>query len=249
MVQTRAEAAVLVVQLQRTAVTQGLLFYGVAAVTALSFMTAVIVWIAVAAPPPWRGWLLGILSVALLAAAIYSVLTAGKKIRRDASLIADFSRGIKLDLAMITLALKDPETEDEDKLAERERAKTKVREAAAEKVSTPSTAEGADAPSAANASVESAAAAMRAAAPGSPAAKSKAADADEPAGRPAGDAGYAFTAGGSYASTVGTPSSNGGLPEAVTEREVPEPALVRPLNPPANPADQDSERKQRHGSA
>ena len=60
-----------VVQLQRTAVTQGLLFYGIAAVTALSFMTAVIVWIAVAAPPAWRGWALGIVALALLATAVF----------------------------------------------------------------------------------------------------------------------------------------------------------------------------------
>ena len=65
MIQTRAEAAGLVVQLQRTAVTQGLLFGGIAAVTGLSFMTAVIVWIAVAAPPSWRGWALGIVSVCI----------------------------------------------------------------------------------------------------------------------------------------------------------------------------------------
>ena len=137
MVQTRAEAASLVVQLQRTALTQGLLFFGIAAVTALSFMTAVIVWIAVAAPPSWRGWALGLLTLALLAAAVFSAVTAGARIRRDAGLIADYSRGLKLDLAMINLALKDPDTEDEEKLAERERAKEKVREAAAEKAATP----------------------------------------------------------------------------------------------------------------
>ena len=80
MIQTRAEAAGLVVQLQRTAVTQGLLFYGIAAVTGLSFMTAVIVWIAVAAPPSWRGWALGFVTVALLATAIFAAVTASRKI-------------------------------------------------------------------------------------------------------------------------------------------------------------------------
>ena len=118
MIQTRAEAAGLVVQLQRTAVTQGLLFGGIAAVTALSFMTAVIVWIAVAAPPEWRGWALGIVSVGLLAAAIFAAVTASRKITQDSALIDDYSRGLKLDLAMISLALKDPNTEDEEKLAE-----------------------------------------------------------------------------------------------------------------------------------
>ena len=43
---------------------------------------------------------------------------------------------------MINLALKDADTEDEEKLAERERAKEKVREAAADKAAAPSTAEG-----------------------------------------------------------------------------------------------------------
>ena len=82
MIQTRAEAAGLVVQLQRTAVTQGLIFGGVAAVTGLSFMTAVIVWIAVAAPPSWRGWALGIVSVAVLATAIFASITGTLKITR-----------------------------------------------------------------------------------------------------------------------------------------------------------------------
>lgn len=142
MVQTRAEAAGLVVQLQRTAVTQGLLFAGIAAVAALSFTTAVIVWIAVAAPEAWRGWALGIVALALLATAVYSAITAGRRIRHDTNLIADFTRGLRLDLAMVNLALKDADTEDEEKLAARERAKTAVRDAAAEKAATPSTAEG-----------------------------------------------------------------------------------------------------------
>jgi Predicted membrane protein len=165
MVQTRAEAAGLVVQLQRTAVTQGLLFAGIAAVAALSFTTAVIVWIAVAAPEAWRGWALGIVALALLATAVYSAITARRRIRHDTDLIADFTRGLRLDLAMVNLALKDADTEDEEKLAARERAKTAVRDAAAEKAATPSTAEGGDAPSPEGPSVQSAAAAMRAAKP------------------------------------------------------------------------------------
>ncbi len=165
MVQTRAEAAGLVVQLQRTAVTQGLLFAGIAAVAALSFTTAVIVWIAVAAPEAWRGWALGIVALALLATAVYSAITAGRRIRHDTNLIADFTRGLRLDLAMVNLALKDADTEDEEKLAARERAKTAVRDAAAEKAATPSTAEGGGAPSPEGPSVQSATAAMRAAEP------------------------------------------------------------------------------------
>lgn len=263
MMQTRAEAAGLVVRLQRTAVAQGLLFYGIAAVTALSFMTAVIVWIAVAAPPEWRGWALGILALALLAGAIFSVVTAGRKMQRDAGLIADFSRGIKLDLAMINLALKDPDTEDEDKLAERERAKEKVREAAAEKATTPSTAEGGGAPAPVSPAMDSAAAAMRAAAPRpdvSPAGRaeperptaatvagSSSPGAAEAPGTPVVDerpsrqpsAGYAFTGGGTYAST--TPAS-----PVVDDHAMPG-SSARPEG--VNTTPEDTERKQRHGSA
>ena len=226
MVQTRAEAASVVVQLQRTAVTQGLLFYGIAAVTALSFMTAVIVWIAVAAPPAWRGWALGLLALALLATAGFSVVTAGAKIRRDTGVIADFSRGLKLDLAMINLALKDPDTKDEEKLAERELAKEKVREAAAEKAATPSTAEGGDAPAPGGPAAESAAAAIRAAAPRP----------DVPQPTPAGAAGYAFTGGGSYASTTAAGATDDALPPS------------RPHESSVTPPPR-TEPEQRHGSA
>jgi uncharacterized membrane protein YqjE len=165
MVQTRAEAGGLVVQLQRTAVTQGLLFSAIAAITALSFMTAVIVWIAVAAPPEWRSWALGIVTVALLATAAFSAITAGRRIRHDAGVIADYWQGLKLDLAMVNLALKDPDEEDADKVADRERAKARVREAAAEKAATPSTAEGGGPATPDGPAMESAHAAMRAAAP------------------------------------------------------------------------------------
>jgi len=113
MVQTRAEAAGLVLELQRTALTQSLLFGAIAAVTGLSFLTAVIVWIAVAAPAAWRGTALALVALALLATAVYGALGAGRRLRQDASLIADFSRSLKLDLAMINLVLTDPPPQDE----------------------------------------------------------------------------------------------------------------------------------------
>ena len=261
MIQTRAEAAGLVVQLQRTAVTQGLLFGGIAAVTGLSFMTAVIVWIAVAAPPEWRGWALGIVSVGLLAAAIFAAITASRKITHDAALIADYSRGLKLDLAMISLALKDPDTEDEEKLAERERAKEKVREAAAEKAAAPSTAEGGEVPSPGGPAMESATAAMRAAAPrpdvspaGPNAEREAAARPDllrpTAAAAPGSAAskptvsGYAMTGGGTYATTSAPASTTAA---AATEREMPDEA-VRPEDLDATVNERDSTQRQRHGS-
>lgn len=259
MIQTRAEAAGLVVQLQRTAVTQGLIFGGIAAVTGLSFMTALIVWIAVAAPPSWRGWALGILAVGLLAAAIFAALTASRKITRDSALIADYSKGLKLDLAMISLALKDADTEDEEKLAERERAKEKVREAATEKAAAPSTAEGGETPAPGGPAMESANAAMRAAAPrpdvppAGPDAEREAAarpdllrpaataaSATEPRPRVAG---YAMTGGGTYA-TTSAPSTTAA---AATEREMPDEAVLpEDIDPAA--AERDSAQRQRHGS-
>jgi hypothetical protein len=269
MLQTRAEAASLVVQLQRTAVTQGLMFYGIAAVTGLAFMTAVIVWIAVEAPPSWRGWALGLITLALAATAVFSVVTAGRKLKHDAELIADFSRGVKLDLAMINLAIKDPDTEDEDKLAERERAKEKVREAAVDKATAPSTAEG-GMPAPGGPAMESAAAAMRAAAPRPDVTPAGTAETDAAAraapgatstraasasgvvatGVPDGDtsappsqtrAGYAFTGGGTYASTS--------PPAPVVEDHAMPEALANPGDVAPTAQDDDTERKQRHGSA
>ena len=165
MIQTRAEAATLVVKLQRTAVTQGLAMYAIAAMAAMSFMTALIVLIAVAAPPGWRVLALGIVTVALLATVIYAAVTASRRLTHDANLIADFTRGLKLDLAMINLALKDADVDDEKESAKREQAKEAVRKAAAEKAATPSTAEGSRAPSAGGPAGNAAAAAMQAAAP------------------------------------------------------------------------------------
>jgi uncharacterized membrane protein YqjE len=165
MVQTRAEAATLVVKLQRTAVTQGLAMYAIAAMAAMSFMTALIVLIAVAVPPGWRVLALGIVTVALLATVIYAVVTASRRLTHDANLIADFTRGLKLDLAMINLALKDADVDDEEESAKREHAKEAVRKAAADKAATPSTAEDSRAPSAGGPAANAAAAAMQAAAP------------------------------------------------------------------------------------
>jgi len=236
MVQTRAEAATLVVKLQRTAVTQGLMMYGIAAMAAMSFMTALIVLIAVAAPPAWRVPVLFLVTAALLGTAIYAVLSAGRKVARDAKLIADFSRGIKLDLAMINLALQDAEPDDEEKLEKRERTKTAVREAAAEKAATPSTAEGGVAPSMDGPSMGAAAAAMHAASPAGsdPDATAPAATQSVPGsssrfesiGSTTGDGdGRARSVGsGAYATT----GSADHLTAAATEREMPEPPLTTP---------------------
>jgi len=165
MVQTRAEAATLVVKLQRTAVAQGLIMSGIAAFAAMSFMTALIVLIAIAAPPAWRVPALGVVTAALLATAIYAALTARRRFTADANVIADFTRGLKLDLAMINLALNDADAEDEDQMHSKQKAKDAVRDAAAEKASTPSTAEGGREPSAGGPAHDAATAAVQAATP------------------------------------------------------------------------------------
>jgi uncharacterized membrane protein YqjE len=165
MVQTRAEAATLVAKLQRTAVTQALMMSGIAAVAAMSFVTALIVLIAVAAPPSWRVPALCGVTAALLATAIYAALTARRKLTRDAGVIADFTKGLKLDLAMINLALKDADADDEAAMHGKQKAKEAVREAAAEKSATPSTAEGGREPTAGGPAHDAAQAAMQAAAP------------------------------------------------------------------------------------
>jgi uncharacterized membrane protein YqjE len=136
MVQTRAEAAAVVVSLQRAALTQGLVFGAVAVLAASAFLTAVIVLIAVAAPPEWRGPALGAVALLLLVATVAGGLGAAGKLRRDAALIADFRQGLKLDLALVNLALRDPDTEDDDKLEARERARQAVQEAAEAKQGT-----------------------------------------------------------------------------------------------------------------
>lgn len=248
MVQTRAAAAALVVRLQRTALLQGAVMYGVAAIAALSFLTAVIVLIAVAAPPEWRAPALGAVALVLLATAVFAAVAGGRKLKGDAGLVEDFTRGLKLDLAMLSLAMKgSANTEDAEKLAERERAKTAVREAAVEKAAAPSTAEGGGAASADGPSIATASAAMRAAAPGDSAATAR--DGTSPAdvaaaARARKDAGdrdeRGATAGGAYAGPV---TGAGDAPGAgVTERERQVPPVTTPEPPPAD-------REQKYGSA
>jgi uncharacterized membrane protein YqjE len=240
MVQTRAEAATLVVKLQRTAVTQSLMMYGIAAMAAMSFMTALIVLIAVAAPPAWRGLALFILTVALLATAIFAVVSGTRKLKRDTALIGDFTRGLKLDLAMINLALKDAETDDEDKLAKREDAKQSVREAATEHAA----AQGAD-EQGGGAATDSAAAALHAASPTQrevDAAATVAARKDsstEFAQESIASDIATSPSGGAYAS-VGSPQ----VPAESTEREI----AARPATLPEELIIPD-ERERKHGNA
>lgn len=163
MVQTRAEAATVVVALQRAALTQALVMFGIAIVAGLSSVTGLIVLIAVAAPPAWRGVALLVVTLALVGAAVYGVIAGRRRLTRDRTLLADFASGLKLDLAMLNLALRDPDTEDEKKLAAREQARAKVRDAAAEQAATPGVAESGTQPGADGPSGSAAQAAMRAA--------------------------------------------------------------------------------------
>jgi uncharacterized membrane protein YqjE len=166
MVQTRTEAAGLVLSLQRSALGRGLAWYAIAAMAAMALMITLLLLVALGTPEEYRAWALGLLALALAAAAGYSAVHAKQQLTRDTALIADFTTGLRLDLAMVNLALKDPDTDDEEKLAARERAKTAVREAAVDKAATPSAADGADPEAGAEGpSLQSAAAAMRAAAP------------------------------------------------------------------------------------
>jgi hypothetical protein len=143
MVQTRTEAAGLVVRLQREALGQGVMLYGVAAIAAMAFIITVLLLIALGTPPEYRVLVLGLVAAALLAAAVFGARQAGQRLKRDAGLIADYTRGLRLDLALVNLALRDADTDDPEKLRKREEAKEAVREAAAEKAATPSTASGA----------------------------------------------------------------------------------------------------------
>ncbi len=131
MAQTRAEAAGLVLSLQRSALGRGMAWYAVAAMAAMAFMIALLLLIALGTPQEYRAWVLGLLSIALFATAAYCANHARLQLTRDKAVIADFTKGLRLDLAMVNLALKDPETDDDEKLASRERAETEVREAAA----------------------------------------------------------------------------------------------------------------------
>lgn len=130
MAQTRAEAAGLVLSLQRSALGRGMAWYAVAAMAAMAFMISLLLLVALGTPQEYRAWVLGLLSLALLATAACCANHARQQLTRDKALIGDFTTGLRLDLAMVNLALKDPETHDADKLAARERAETEVREAA-----------------------------------------------------------------------------------------------------------------------
>jgi uncharacterized membrane protein YqjE len=160
MVQTRAEAAALVVSLQRTALVESLVMFGVAAVTGLATLTALIVLVAVVTPERWR-WLalLGV-TLALVAATVVAAAAGRRKLQRDRGTIADFKRGLKLDMALVNLALRDPDTDDADKLEAREQAREQVREAAVEKA-----ANSGDGPGAAVTGSDSAEDALRAVSP------------------------------------------------------------------------------------
>jgi len=142
MAQTRAEAAGRVLSLQRAALWRGVAWYAVAAMAAMAFTITLLLLIALGPPQEYRAWVLGLLSIALFATAAYCANHARQQMTRDAALIADFTRGLRLDLAMVNLALKDPETHDADRLAARERAKTEVRAAAAGMPVSPAAAEG-----------------------------------------------------------------------------------------------------------
>ncbi len=75
--------------------------------------------------------MLGLVSILLFAITAYCAVHARQQLTRDKALIAEFTKGLRLDLAMVNLALKDPATHDPDKLAARAHAETEVREAAA----------------------------------------------------------------------------------------------------------------------
>ena len=55
-----------------------------------------------------RALALGLVVLALLGTAIFAAMRASQQIRRDTALIADFWKGLRLDLAMVNLALNDP---------------------------------------------------------------------------------------------------------------------------------------------
>jgi hypothetical protein len=168
MLQTRAEAAGLVLSLQRSALGRGLGWYAIAAMAAMAFMFALLLLIALGTPAEYRALVLGLVTLALAGVAVYCAVHAKRELSRDAALITDFTTGLRLDLAMVNLALKDPETENEEKLEAREHAKTKVREAAEDKAESTMNAAGSPAAAAATEEgpgLESAAAAARAVTP------------------------------------------------------------------------------------
>jgi hypothetical protein len=113
-----------------------LAWYAFAAMAAMAFMVSLLLLIALGTPPEYRMWVLGGVSILLLATAAYCAMHARQQLTRDSALIGDFTKGLRLDLAMVNLALKDPQTHDADRLAARERARTEVRDAAAAAPST-----------------------------------------------------------------------------------------------------------------
>lgn len=242
MVQTRTEAAALVVSLQKTAVMQGVALFAVAALTASAFVTAVIVLIAVATPPEWRVPALGLVVLALLLTAVFTAMAAGRRFRRDTALIADFSKGLRLDLAMINLALKDPETEDQEKLDSREKAKDAVREAAAAKAGTPSTAEDGTI-STTGPSMAAASAAMTAAAPSG--AHIRPDVRTDPVAGIGTERTAATQAPPADAADQIAAARADAIPEGATEREMPEP----PVTPPEAMVTPPIREHRTHGSA
>jgi hypothetical protein len=103
MMQTRGEAAGLVLRLQRDALGRGLAWFAVAALAALG------------TPEEYRVAALAGLALALLVLAIGCVNGAQRRLARDKGLIADFTAGLRLDLAMVNLALKDPDPPELDR--------------------------------------------------------------------------------------------------------------------------------------
>lgn len=137
MFQTRVEAAGLVLSLQRSALGRGLAWYAVAGIAAIALLFSLVLLVALGTPEQYRVAALGALALALLAGVVLCALQAKRQIARDTALIADFTGGLRLDLAMVNLALKDPEPADADSIDRREQAQEAVREAAAEQAATP----------------------------------------------------------------------------------------------------------------
>lgn len=124
--------------------------------------------IALGTPEEYRALVLGPVTLALAGVAAFCAVHAKRELARDTALITDFTTGLRLDLAMVNLALKDPETEDEEKQEAREHAKTKVREAAEDKAASTMNAAGGPAAAASveeGPGLESTAAAVRAVTP------------------------------------------------------------------------------------
>jgi len=248
MVQTRAEAASLVVSLQKNAVMQGVALYAVAALAASACITALIFFIAVAVAPEHRALALGLVVLALAGIAAFAAVSATRHLKRDTALIADFTKGLRLDFAMINLALKDSEPDDEKDFEKREKAKTSVREAAADKASTPSTADGGQI-NPAGPSVAAASAAMTAASPPAPSVgvePAVGATATSPAGEAAlREEAVARTAMLDGDGAGADATAAGAIPDGTTEREMPEP----PLTPPAGMTTRTTREYRPNGSA